>query len=197
MGGPRLYPSVLTCDHCGREYRRKERGKPSPRHFCSRECAAQGHTGAQSPKWRGGRVISSTGYVKLKMPEHPAADPNGYVYEHRIVAERMLGRPLLSTEIVHHRNGNKQDNREENLLVTDGISEHKTHHRRAGSRLQVPGEPNPVVACACGCGGEFARFDESGRPRRYLPGHYHGGPRSTPRDVLGIAPGDMLCNCRP
>ena len=48
----------------------------------------------KNPNWHGGRVIASNGYVKVKCPDHPSADPNGYVYEHRLVAERILGRPL-------------------------------------------------------------------------------------------------------
>jgi len=49
--------------------------------------------GEKHPMWRGGR-IKHCGYIKVIMPEHPQAHLTGYVYEHRLVAEKQLGRPL-------------------------------------------------------------------------------------------------------
>jgi len=50
------------------------------------------------------------------------------IYEHRLVAAEMLGRKLLSSEIVHHRNSVRDDNRPENLFVFKNRSQHMKYH---------------------------------------------------------------------
>jgi hypothetical protein len=65
--------------------------------------------GANNSKWKGGRQIDEGGYVRLTVPG------GGYVKEHRMVMEEILGRPLTRNEEVHHKNGNRSDNRPENL----------------------------------------------------------------------------------
>ena len=128
------------------------------------------HPGSKNPNWRGGRSVASNGYVLIRMPGHPLSDIRGYAYEHRLKAEELLGRPLLPGELIHHKNGDKQDNRPENLEVVASNAEHFLHHRK-NPNLRRPGEANPVIACACGCGTEFTRFDRSGRPRLFVSGH--------------------------
>lgn len=55
------------------------------------------------------------GYVKVHDREHPSCDKGGFVWEHRKVMEKSLGRFLFKHETVHHKNGQRDDNRLENL----------------------------------------------------------------------------------
>lgn len=81
------------------------------------------------PTYKGGRTyLDSLGYVMEMEPTHPACGQNGYVRQHRLVAEATLGRYLYGTEIVHHRNGQKADNRPDNLEVLATRREHATIH---------------------------------------------------------------------
>jgi hypothetical protein len=65
--------------------------------------------GANHPRWNGGRRIGSHGYVLVLV------GPKTYELEHRLVMANHLERPLTSNESVHHLNGDKTDNRIENL----------------------------------------------------------------------------------
>lgn len=62
-----------------------------------------------------GHTTDKHGYVMLWMPDHPDSGRTGYIYEHRLVMEKHIGRRLRKHETVHHKNGVKNDNRPENL----------------------------------------------------------------------------------
>jgi hypothetical protein len=77
----------------------------------------------------GAAVKTGAGYLKFRLPVHPHADPGGYVLAHRVIMERHLGRTLLPTEVVHHINGDRSDNRIENLMKFDTNASHMGFHR--------------------------------------------------------------------
>lgn len=84
--------------------------------------------GEGHPSWKGGRFVTQAGYVLVKAEGHLRASSNhGYVFEHILVYERYHSCCLLPRAVIHHINGNKQDNRPENLELMSN-SGHTTHH---------------------------------------------------------------------
>lgn len=64
----------------------------------------------------------------IKMAEHPFANTQGYIAEHRYLMEKQLGRLLTEKEQVHHINLVKGDNRLENLVLCKDASQHFKAH---------------------------------------------------------------------
>lgn len=127
--------------YCGKHYNRwRKYGdplalRPLPQKYktcsiegCTNPAAARGWCGNHWRAWRkygdplirkhrspGEGTINDQGYYLVRLPDHPNANVNGYIHEHRLVYSEYLGRPLLPNENVHHKNGDRQDNRLENL----------------------------------------------------------------------------------
>jgi uncharacterized protein (DUF1330 family) len=87
-------------------------------------------SGCKNPAWRGGRKIHESGYIEIHIPIHPFSNSHGYMFEHRLVMEKHIGRYLLKSERVHHINGIKDDNRFENLMLFHNESAHQCHHHQ-------------------------------------------------------------------
>ncbi|HLA18837.1 MAG TPA: HNH endonuclease [Dehalococcoidia bacterium] len=128
---------VASCQRCGGNFlanifHRKRQD------YCSRSCGiraavdrdpdgfrekrsanlARGRRGGEnSHRWKDGRQITPTGYVRVWAPLHPSrhGKKTPYVFEHRLVIEKTIGRFLRHDEFVHHKNGVRHDNRPENL----------------------------------------------------------------------------------
>jgi len=99
-------PKERTCQRCGATFRppfNRKRGHQ----FCSRTCANVGRP--------------------MKGPYRKVRDGEKVRLLHRVVKEKELGRPLLTEEIVHHRDEDKQNNAPENLELTT-MPAHSRHH---------------------------------------------------------------------
>ena len=128
------------CERCGEQFTTKNLKKK----FCSKECRFKNHSevltgkkrpeismrfrGEKNPNWKGGRRFDKDGYVIVNAPpNHPFANQNGGIREHRLIAEKQIGRHLQRDEVCHHINGIKDDNRIENLIVM----KKKSHDRES------------------------------------------------------------------
>lgn len=96
--------------------------------------------GEDAPRWNGGRIKDGFGYIKIKLQPgdffYSMCNKIGYVAEHRLIIARELNRCLLPWEIVHHKNGTKDDNQRDNLELMRGEHNHNaistaTHQLKA------------------------------------------------------------------
>lgn len=83
--------------------------------------------GRWNPAWKGGRRLDNGRYWLIYNPNHPHCRKSGVVLEHRIVAEKTLGRYLSPSEVVHHIDGNGLNNSPENLQVFQSNAQHLAH----------------------------------------------------------------------
>jgi len=123
---------IKHCLNCGKEFKtrlcfvKKGNGK-----YCSKYCFYENR--------RKPRKFTNEGYVLVSCPKHPFCQQYGNILEHRLVMEKHLGRYLSKTEIVHHINGIKNDNRIENLNLISNCREHAKIENNLGKYSQ-PGK---------------------------------------------------------
>lgn len=127
----------VNCDFCGKTILRSP-SMISNHNFCSHECyhnyLSSKYSGEGHWAWKDGKALSN-GYIMVLQEDGTRKG------EQRIVAEQVLRRKLLPDEVVHHINGNKLDNRPENLQVmnrTDHVNLHReyiTQFRKCSKKI--------------------------------------------------------------
>jgi len=104
--------------------------------FCNKACYDKWQSqypnrtarkGEGNGNWKGGKTYHSKGYIYEYCPDHYRADARGYVLQHILVMERKIGRLLWPWETVHHKNGVKDQNDEDNLELFWTTGEHSKH----------------------------------------------------------------------
>jgi hypothetical protein len=125
IGGTHCYNKFIyhACEGCGREkWVVLHSGKPLYKrcHRCSQQASADKRRG---PK---GKIFRGKGYLGIKLlpsdPFYLMASASGYVMEHRLIMARSLGRCLLRTEHVHHKDGIRSHNELSNLELVSPVN---------------------------------------------------------------------------
>jgi hypothetical protein len=83
--------------------------------------------GARHPGWKGGRILIGRYWYIWAGADHAMATQAGYVAEHRLLMAAKLERPLRQDEVVHHIDGDPNNNDLENLMLFGSNSDHLRH----------------------------------------------------------------------
>lgn len=135
-------PNYIPCIVCGKLFYCKPSSRVENGNCCSVKCLYKhrqtifsgknnpnyGNKGQLNPNWKSDEKISPYGYKLIRLPDHPFANCDGFVFEHRLVAEKYLltdcttvvinNKKYLSPDyIVHHKDANRLNNNVDNLEI--------------------------------------------------------------------------------
>ena len=87
----------------------------------------RGKTGSMAMNWKNGKTVVK-GYTLIYQPDHHRSNPKGYVPEHVLVMEASLGRKIMSSEAIHHFDGDGTNNHIGNLMLFANNAMHTRYH---------------------------------------------------------------------
>lgn len=120
---PRITLVPKDCKHCGKRLVRGDREQAwdwKSRKFCDQECYFSHNRGVNHWAFLPGGSVRPDGYVRV-------AAAGGRKYLHRLVAEKVLGRPLRTDEHIHHKDGVKTHNEFSNFEITSNSGHRQMH----------------------------------------------------------------------
>lgn len=126
-----IYHACVDCNKLRWVQFVKNKSRSSRCKSCTQRIKSKGKYGEKSHRWKGGRYKDGEGYIRTHLYPgdffFPMIGTNKkYVLEHRLIMAKHLSRCLLPWEVVHHKNGIKDDNRIENLELLSLNSKHNT-----------------------------------------------------------------------
>ena len=118
----------INCGFCHNKFKTTKWEIKRGKKYCSFNCYNESRKGIGNHNWKGG-IIFRNKYWRKRVIGHPRANKTSpYVKLAVLNMERKIGRYLFKNEIVHHINGNKLDDKVENLMLLQSNKEHRKLH---------------------------------------------------------------------